>query len=883
MAKAKETPLMKQYNEIKNRYPNTILLFRLGDFYETFMEDAEIAAKVLGITLTKRNNGAAGKMPLAGFPYHQLDVYLPKLVKGGHRVAVCEQMEDPKNAKGLVKRDVVEVVTPGVALYDKLLDAKKNNYIASIFKYNLKNIDFFSLAFTDVSTGEFKITEFPEDSLIDILESINPMELIISKEQRSEIEPLISKLSYEISITRLEDWIFETNFANEMIISHFKTKNLKGFGIENMIYPVIVAGAILHYISETQKSVLPHISNIATYNHSKYMPLDYSTRKNLEIIFNSEGSKNASLIDILDRTKTPMGSRLFRNWITRPLKDKEEIQKRLNVTESLVENIGHRQFLRKALSEISDLERLISKICIGKANPRDLMYLRNSLTKIPPIKDTVHEINNIPLNNIIDKIENLDEIVIKIDQSISEEPPANVGYGDVFKDGYDQELDSYVEAKFSGKNWLADYQDEERKKSNIPSLKVGFNNVFGYYIEITKVHTSKVPEYYTRRQTLTNAERYITPELKELETKIFSAEEKIKEIEIKLFEKLRQDISEFTLEIQNNALLISQLDCLQSYAEVSQDNHYTKPIVNNSTKLEITNGRHPVVEKILPPGENFTKNNTFLDTDTNQIHIITGPNMSGKSCYLRQNALIVLMAQVGCFVPAEKAEIGLIDRIFTRVGAQDNITSGESTFLVEMQETANILNNATERSLILLDEVGRGTATFDGISIAWSIAEYLHNHLRAKTLFATHYHELNDLENRYKRIFNYSVEVVETDNKVIFTHKVKKGGSNHSFGIYVAKMAGLPKSVIERANKIMRGFETISNQETIDNKLNIAKPQTHSIEKIEDDNTNSQLAIFTFEDDKLRDILRTLKIEKITPLKAFEILNDLIDEAKGRT
>lgn len=882
MSKPKETPLMKQYNSVKSKYPNTILLFRLGDFYETFNEDAEIAAKVLGITLTKRNNGAAGKMPLAGFPHHQLDVYLPKLVKGGHRVAVCEQMEDPKMAKGIVKRDVVEVVTPGVALYDKLLDSKKNNYIASLFYYELKNSGFYSLAYTDVSTGEFKIAEFREENVIDIIESINPMELIISKEQKNYLEPIINQLSYDISLTRLEDWIFEESFGNELLLSHFKTKSLKGFGIENMTYMIIAAGAILHYISETQKSALPHLSNISIYNPSDYMPLDFATRKNLEIVSNSEGGRNDSLIDVLDRTKTSMGARMLRNWITRPLKNINEINKRLESTNALFQNIGQRQFIRKALSEISDLERLISKICTGRANPRDLMYLKNSLEKLPPIKEAVNELNEHSLINIVDKINNLEQLVQLIENSLNDEPPANVGLGNVFKTGFNQELDTYIEAKYSGKNWLTNYQEDERKKSNIPSLKIGFNNVYGYYIEITKVHADKVPDYYTRRQTLTNAERYISPELKELEEKILSAEEKIKDLELKLFENLRQEVIKFTKDIQKNALLISQIDCLQSYAQISQENNYTKPQIDESTQLNIKNGRHPVVEKILAHGEVFTKNDTQLDTASNQIQIITGPNMSGKSCYLRQNALIVLMSQIGCFVPAETAQIGLVDRIFTRVGAQDNITSGESTFLVEMQETANILNNATNRSLILLDEVGRGTATFDGISIAWSIAEFLHNKLKAKTLFATHYHELNELENRYERINNYSVEVVETGSKVVFTHKVKKGGSDHSFGIYVAKMAGLPNKVIQRADEIMRSFEADTQQGRIDSELEIKKPHTSSIEKQEDDDLNSQLAIFTFEDDKLRDILRNLKIEKITPLKAFEILNDLIIEAKGK-
>lgn len=877
MAKSKkETPLMKQYNAIKQKYENTILLFRLGDFFETFGEDAIICAKVCGITLTKRNNGAAGEMPLAGFPYHQIDAYLPKLVRSGHRVAVCEQTEDPKKAKGIVKREVVEVVTPGVALYERILDAKSNNYICSIFlEEDKKGNTFAGIAYCDISTGEFQVSEIHSSQLINIIESVNPSEILIDKSQKEKIEPILKKLSIDSPITKLEDWIFDLDFAKGVLLDNFKTKSLKGFGIEDQNMAIISSGACLHYISETQKGSLEQINGISLFNPSDFMILDYPTRRNLEITYSNDGSGEGSLFNVIDKTCTPMGGRLLKKWVSRPIKNLELINSRLNSVEELFENYGERALLRKLLSELSDLERLNVKIATGRANPRDLSNIKDSLQKIPEINSIVSNFNSFKSY----KLKEIPELLEILDNSLSDEAPANIGLGNVFKRGFNSELDQYLEAKFSGKNWIKNLQNTERERTGINSLKIGFNNVFGYYIDITKVHKDKVPEDYERRQTLTNSERYITPELKEIEQKILGAEEKIYALENRLFEKLRNEILQFSKELSYNAANISEIDCLQSYAQVSQENNYVKPLINNTTNLKIQKGRHPVVEKMLPIGDKFTDNDTDLDTEIEQIQIITGPNMSGKSCYLRQNALIVLLAQIGCFVPAQSAEIGLVDRIFTRVGAQDNITLGESTFLVEMQETANIINNATEKSLILLDEVGRGTATYDGLSIAWSIAEFIHDNTGAKTLFATHYHELNELENRFDRITNYRVEVIESMKKVIFTHKVRKGGSDHSFGIHVAKMAGLPKEITERANEIMRTFEADSDQKPIENIRQKNKPDTSKITR-KPVNDNGQMAIFAFEDDKLRTKLRDIKIEELTPIKAFQLLAELIEETK---
>ena len=992
MAK-EQTPLMKQYYEIKAKYPNTVLLFRMGDFFETFDDDAAITAKICGITLTKRNNGAAEASPLAGFPYHQLDAYLPKLVKGGCRVAVCEQVEDPKKKTGsIVRREVIEVVTPGVSLYDKLLDSNTNNYIAAIYAFNknivnVKNIEdiedikevkntkekdikeknieevahSIGLAICDISTGEFLVGELNPNQIIQTLESYLPSEILYSKAQKSQIEKILTACSNEPLETKLEDWIFEQTFARELLLRQFQTRNFKGFGIDDLRVGISAAGAVLHYIAETQKLQLPQIYSIRLLNPASYMILDFATRRNLEILHTIDGDLHGSLIKLLDKTLTPQGSRLFKRWINQPLNSLDRIHNRLDCVEYFVENDHKLEQLKALLKNFGDLERLVSRISSGKASTRDVIALSYNIEKIPKIIELFSKIenndieksnkeNNNTKNNDIEKsnngnhsneshsnennhnenyntenndIENynfnrneninsneshsknsndknsknfitvqtnsikelvsklipVEELVNIIKNAMIVEPSIHFGDGNIFRAGYNKELDSYVQAKFSAKQWISQFQEDERQSSDINSLKVGFNNVFGYYIEITKTHTAKVPSHYERKQTLTNAERYTTPILKDFEAKILNAEFKIVELEQQLFNEIKIKILDYIEQIQVNASIIAQLDCLQSFASVSIAYNYVKPIIDNSLILKVEDGRHPVIERMLPASEKYTPNSTNLDCESEQIHIITGPNMAGKSCYLRQTALIVLLGQIGCFVPAKKAHFGLIDRIFTRVGAQDNITSGESTFLVEMQETAYILNNATKHSLILLDEVGRGTATFDGISIAWSIAEYLHNTLKAKTLFATHYHELNDLAERYERIVNYRAEVIEANNKIVFSHKISKGSSDHSFGIYAAKMAGLPSPVIERAGEIMSDLEKenegIKGNRTLfgdTNKIKVNKKQIN----------NNQLSIFEFRDDALREKYDTIKeklgaidINLITPMQALQILAEL--------
>lgn len=902
MAKSSETPLMKQYNEIKDNYPNTILFFRLGDFFETFGDDAVVTAKVCGITLTKRNNGAAGDMPLAGFPHHQLEAYLPKLVRAGYRVAVCEQLEDPKFARGIVKRGVVEVVTPGVALYDKLLDTGKNNYVVSIYAENILDFEnsIIGLSGADISTGEFFCMEIHSSMLADTLESLMPSEVLISKNQKLQFENFFNEFNHKPAITKLEDWIFELDFTREALLRHFKTQSLKGFGIEESKYVIIASGVVLHYINETQKIKLEHIRNLIFQNPSEYMLLDHSTRKNLEITYSlNDNQKASTLISILDKTSTAFGARLFKKWIARPLKDLTKINTRLDATQALYNAFDKLQLLRKEMSEIADLERLISKISTGKANPRDVLSLRNSLIKIPKIQEILNEIDDKSIKYLNNKLHQLANISDMISNALNDDAPVQIGTGELFKFGYDKILDSYVEAKFSGKNWVSDYQNMQRERTGISSLKVGFNNVFGYYIEISKVNAAKAPEDFERKQTLANGERYTTPELREIEQKILGAEENIGLLETRLFNEIKLNIALETEKIQQNANYLAQLDCLMSFAFVALEYNYVKPIIDDSDKIEIKEGRHPVVEKLLALGESFVANDTILDCTNEQIHILTGPNMAGKSCYLRQVALIVLLGQIGSFVPAKYARFGLIDRIFTRVGAQDNISAGESTFLVEMQEAANIINNATNKSLILLDEVGRGTATFDGVSIAWSIAEYIHDNIGAKTLFATHYHELNDLNSRYERIVNYKVEVIETTNKIIFTHKVLPGTSDHSFGIHVAQMAGMPKELTERANQIMRGLEQEndakpelnleSNSENSSDNIQNAKEQEAKPKlkktnisniKTKEKAGQNQYALFTFQDDSIREKVLELKIENITPINALQILSELQNEAK---
>ncbi len=875
MSKHEQTPLMKQYNGIKERYPNSILLFRLGDFFETFGDDAVITAEVCGIALTKRNNGAAGDMPLAGFPHHQIDNYLPKLVRAGHRVAVCEQMEDPKQAKGIVKRDVVEVVTPGVALYDRLLDSKKNNFLAAINISDIgKGIMLAGIAYCDISTGEFKSAELPLSKLKEVLTAINPNEIIINKCYKYELEAIIQTLSNTPTITKLEDWIFDNEFARDLISKHFSTRNLKGFGIENLSIGITAIGAIIYYVGETQNKYLKQINSLSIFNPFEYMLLDQSTRRNLEITYSANNTKDGSLYAVLDRTLTPLGARMLKNWMNNPLINIDLINQRLNIVEIFYNSYPQLLLLRSVLNQISDLERLMSKLSAQRANPRDILNIKNSLKLMPDIKEIINSISNSKeLQTLISGLNNLTELVAHIENHIFDEAPVQIGTGSLFKEGIDSQLDEYVKLKYDSKQYLAEFQANERERTGIGNLKISFNNVFGYYIEISKGQVQKTPENYERRQTLANAERYITPELKEFEVKILSAEEKIMQFESALFAELITKVYNDAEAILSNSQIIATLDCLQCFAFVSTEYGYTKPIVDDSYILDIKNGRHPVVEKLLPSGESFTKNDTFIDIESEQIHIITGPNMAGKSCYLRQVGLITLMAHVGCFVPASSAHIGLVDRIFTRVGAQDSITSGESTFLVEMQEAANILNNATSRSLLLLDEVGRGTATYDGISISWAITEHLHNKINARTLFATHYHELNELTTKFDKVVNYKVDVVEAEDKIIFTHKLSKGTANHSFGIHVAKMAGVPIDVVDRANEIMHELESNEKQESI--QIKTIKPKVTQISNRSVSSNANQLSIMEFQDDKIRQRLKEINMDNLTPLQAFQIMMEM--------
>ncbi|MBE7477424.1 MAG: DNA mismatch repair protein MutS [Ignavibacteriota bacterium] len=860
---------MSQYLRIKEANPDTILLFRVGDFFETFENDAKIASKVLGITLTKRANGAAEDVPLAGFPHHAIDSYLPKLVRAGYRVAVCEQMENPKFAKGIVKREVIEVVTPGATLSDKLLDHKKNNYLLSVF---IKD-EVAGISFTDVSTGEFFTFEVPESDLQQQIESIAPAEILIQKKEKDYLTPVISNINSSIRITKMDDWIFNYDYANELLLNHFGTVTLKGFGIEHLQNGIVASGAALNYLQETQKVNLTHLNRISLYNPSEYMILDSSTRRNLEISYSMHGDgREGSLISILDKTTTAMGGRLLKKWISAPLRDLKKIQSRLDSVEELLKNKSQRKKIETELKEVGDIERIISRICTGRANPREVVALKTSLKKIPAIKEHLSNFKTDALSKTSRELNPLENLVERIQNAVIDSPPATLVDGGVIRNGFSPELDELRNIAFHGKDWIAKLQKTERERSGIPSLKVSFNNVFGYYIDISNAHKEKVPENYIRKQTLVNSERYITPELKEYEDKILNAEEKIHELESELFDELRKFVAAEAVAIQNNARMIALIDCLISFAECAEAYKYSKPEVHDGAELEIIDGRHPVVEQILPPGEKFKPNDCVIDNKNDQIILLTGPNMAGKSVYLRQIGLIVLMSQIGSFVSAKSAKVGLVDRIFTRVGASDNITSGESTFLVEMQEAANILNNASSKSLILLDEIGRGTSTFDGISIAWAITEYLHDNkdVAAKTLFATHYHELNEMADLFPKIKNYKVEVREYDDKVIFLHKVNPGRADHSYGIQVAQMAGLPAFVTNRAKEILQNLES---KELTPYELKKEKLRKLQIPE-------NQMSIFEYQDDKLRGELKDLEIEKLTPLEALNKLNELKKKVK---
>ena len=860
------TPLMKQYQQVKAKHPDTILLFRMGDFYETFEEDAKTTAKVLGITLTKRGNGAAGEIPLAGFPHHAIDVYLPKLLKAGYRVAICEQLEDPKLAKGIVKRDVIEVVTPGVAFSDKVLEQKQNNYLAAVSLPSplAQGNELVGFAYVDVSTAEFSVTEFPLRQLPEQISVLQPVELLVQKRDVETLESLL-RGKFRGLYSKVDDWVFNGDYSYEILVNHFKTQSLKGFGVEHLKTGIVAAGAVMHYLQETQKANLPHIKKITPFDTSDYMVLDASTKRNLEITASLSGQSDGTLFAVLDRTQTAMGGRLLKAWVNRPLKRLDAIQCRLDAVRELFGCDGVRSDIREILEQVGDLERLVAKTATGRANPRELRQLQTSLSFIPAIKAHVGNLTSPMIKEMCGKLDPLEVLVKLIHDSIEDDPPISLSEGGVIKKGYNKELDDLRSIAFSGKDWIARLQSDERQRTGISSLKVGYNNVFGYYIEITNTHKDKIPGNYIRKQTLTNAERYITPELKEYEEKVLHAEEKILALETRIFNEVRLAISEYSGSILEDAHILATMDCIISLADVAVENNYVYPEIDGSLRLEIKEGRHPVIERLLPPGERYTANSTLMDIEENQILIVTGPNMSGKSSYLRQVGLIVLLAQVGSFVPAAEAHIGIVDRIYTRVGASDNIASGESTFLVEMHEAATIVNTATSRSLILLDEVGRGTSTFDGISIAWALTEYLHGRIGAKTLFATHYHELNELADIFPRIKNYKVDVREYGDKVIFLHKVVPGFADHSYGIQVAQMAGLPEEVTDRAKKILKNLE--------DSELNVYSSGRQLKGRIPP--PDIQMTLFEMKDDKLRDDIRKLNVEKMTPLEAMQKLVEL--------
>jgi len=883
MAKKQQTPLMRQYQEIKEKHPGTVLLFRVGDFYETFSEDAILISKELGITLTKRNNGG-DQTPLAGFPYHSLDTYLPKLVKRGFRVAVCEQTEDPETAKKagkkIVDREVTEITTPGVTLSEKLLDHKRNNFIASIFQTGGTA----GVAFSDISTGEFALSQISKNDLDSLLQSLQPAEILVQKKLKNSLPSVLS--SY--NITFMDDWIYEGDYGYKLLIDHFKTHSLKGFGVDDLEIAHTAAGSLLHYMMETQKSSLGHLKRLYGYENSDYMSLDGSTKRNLELTSTMmDGGTEGTLVSILDDTVTAMGGRLLRKWIMRPLKKLKPIKERLEAVVWLKDHHDRRGDLRDEMEQIGDLERLISRVSVGRTNARDLKQLELSLAQIPRVKTGLSGIDITLIKSINSRLKLLIEVQERIRKALVEDPPASIREGGMIADGFNEDLDELREISRNGKQYIARIKDKLAKDSGIPSLKIGYNKVFGYYIEVTNTHKNKVPEHFIRKQTLVNSERYITPELKEVEEKVLSAEDKSKTLEGEIFEELRLYVAEFADEVQQIAQAVAELDCIQSFAEVAFRNSYVRPDVTEGDVIDIKKGRHPVVEKSLPAGEPFIPNDIYLDNSEYQILMITGPNMAGKSIILRQTGLLVLMAQLGSFVPADKATIGLVDKIFTRVGASDNLAAGESTFLVEMNEAANILNNATPKSLILLDEVGRGTSTFDGLSIAWSLSEYLHNkaEVAAKTLFATHYHELNELESRYERIKNFNVQVKEHDGKVIFLRKMVRGGADHSYGIQVANMAGLPVEVIERAKEILINLEShtldVSHDENGAFVKSAKKKQAARIttQQVEKQDPLPQMTLFNSQMDPgvetLLNKLEACNPDRMTPLEALLLLSEL--------
>lgn len=862
----KNTPLMRQYSQIKAKHPDTILLFRLGDFYETFGDDAIATAKACGITLTKRNNGGDAETPLAGFPHHQLDTYLPRLVRGGHRVAVCEQLEDPKQAKGIVRRDVVEVVTPGVVLYDKLLDYSRNTWVAAITMPAGKS-DVAGLAYADVSTGMFVAGDIPMAMLRSVLESLAPAEILINKDHRAELQSLIDSLPVAPAICGIDPWHYDAEFTSTALLRHFNTSTLKGFGLEVTTAGAVSAGVVLHYVSQTQRTALSQITTLRRFRHEETMLLDAATRRNLEILSSSNEGGQGALVHVVDNTVTPMGARLLRSWLQTPLVSATRIEKRLRVVRGLVDQPTALSAVREALAGIGDLERLITKVAMNRATSRDLAALRAGFERIPELRRAL-ETSASPdvqaLSSTVDAHTNLAQLLRR---ALADEPSLVAGSGGMFRPGYHAEIDTTVDALMNGKRWIAEYQERERESTGITTLKIGSTGVFGYYIEITNAHRNRVPERYQRRQTLANAERYVTDELRDLEHKISSAESRLVELETSALDELRRQIAEHCATVQATAQAIGVADTLASFANVAVERDYCEPVIHDGTALVLRGARHPVIERVLPAGTSYVANDVVLDTAAKQIGIITGPNMSGKSSYLRQVGLITFLAHIGCFVPATEALIPLTDRIFTRVGAQDNLLAGESTFLVEMQEAANILNNATSRSLVLLDEVGRGTATFDGISIAWAIAEYIHDVIGARTLFATHYHELTELAQLFPRIENLQVEVQEVAGSIVFTHRVVEGHSDHSFGIHVARMAGLPRSVVASATRILAQLEEGHSVPRDASRTAAAERERLT--------AAGQISLFQVADDDLRERVRALDVNNLTPIQALQAITEL--------
>lgn len=864
------TPMMKQFLDLKAKHPDAVMLFRCGDFYETYSTDAIVASEILGITLTKRANGKGKTIEMAGFPHHALDTYLPKLIRAGKRVAICDQLEDPKLTKKLVKRGITELVTPGVSINDNVLNYKENNFLAAVHFGKASC----GVAFLDISTGEFLTAEGPFDYVDKLLNNFGPKEILFERGKRLMFE---GNFGSKFFTFELDDWVFTESTAREKLLKHFETKNLKGFGVEHLKNGIIASGAILQYLTMTQHTQIGHITSLARIEEDKYVRLDKFTVRSLELI-GSMNDGGSSLLNVIDRTISPMGARLLKRWMVFPLKDEKPINDRLNVVEYFFRQPDFKELIEEQLHLIGDLERIISKVAVGRVSPREVVQLKVALQAIEPIKQACLEADNASLNRIGEQLNLCISIRDRIAKEINNDPPLLINKGGVIKDGVNEELDELRRISYSGKDYLLQIQQRESEQTGIPSLKVAYNNVFGYYIEVRNIHKDKVPQEWIRKQTLVNAERYITQELKVYEEKILGAEDKILVLETQLYTDLVQALTEFIPQIQINANQIARLDCLLSFANVARENNYIRPVIEDNDVLDIRQGRHPVIEKQLPLGEKYIANDVMLDSASQQIIIITGPNMAGKSALLRQTALITLLAQIGSFVPAESAHIGLVDKIFTRVGASDNISVGESTFMVEMNEAADILNNVSSRSLVLFDELGRGTSTYDGISIAWAIVEYIHEHPKAKarTLFATHYHELNEMEKSFKRIKNYNVSVKEVDNKVIFLRKLERGGSEHSFGIHVAKMAGMPKSIVKRANTILKQLESDNRQQGIS-----GKPLT----EVSENRSGMQLSFFQLDDPilcQIRDEILNLDVNNLTPIEALNKLNDIKKIVRGK-